>query len=467
MFQSTTNKLLYIGCASVVLFFFLLNVYTPLISDDFVSPPSAISDILKFLSYHYQNTGGRCVAYLFSQLSLFVGKPIFNVINTAVYCAFILLVIFHITGKRNVFNPLLFLILSATFWFLVPAWGQNFLWLSGSTNYLWTTTLVLFFLIPFRLNYDNNTWKLNIPMSGLYFFLGILAGWSNENTGAAILVLLIAYFSYKIITKKKFYAFEILGFLGCLIGFIMLISAPGNFTRLDIFRANDWGNVNYPMLSMLVSRFISVTRVFVMNYGALLFGVLIFLAHIIRHRKKQKLHVFAYLYALAAVVGTYSMVLSPIFPERAFFSVIVFLVIALGHTLYQTNVKIPDIVKRNRWLIVFVMIYLSSISIIHSTKDIVRVYLLWSDRIEQIYAEKNNGNFDVEVAPIYSQNRHTALFGITYWDLNKNPNISPNTHIAERFGINTIVRNDNLQKEISLRKNIRRVIFPRWMFRFP
>jgi hypothetical protein len=67
--------------------------------------------------------------------------------------------------------------------------GQNFLWLDGSCNYLWTTTIILLFLVPFRKITDNNLYAMNAVSSVLFMFLGALAGISNENSSAAVLFL--------------------------------------------------------------------------------------------------------------------------------------------------------------------------------------------------------------------------------------------------------------------------------------
>jgi len=395
------------------------------------------------------------VGYFFSQLFLLAGKPIFNVVNTAVFCAFIYLVTVHITGKLRTFNPALFLIISASFWMLIPVWGENFLWLSGSTNYLWTTTLILLFLIPLRLNYDNNAWNLGVPLSILYFFLGTLAGCSNENSGAAILLFLVVYALYKIVNKNKFRLFEILGFAGFLIGFTLLISSPGHSVRMEIIRAYGWGYMDYPTLEMLFNRFIFITKTLWTYHGFLLLGISAFLAFDLIYHRKKKLHLFSYLYALMAIVGTYSMVLAPFFPSRVFLVIAVFLIITLGHILSQTDLKIPNIIKRNSVIIVSVVTILFSVSIIHATRDILQTYVQWHERIEYIYAEKNKGNFDLEVAPIHAHRKHNALFGLS--DVSANPEDWNNGITARYFGLNSIAKNYKLYNGVSLRKNMRRL----------
>jgi hypothetical protein len=103
-----------------------------------------------------------------------MGKPLFNAANTLVYCVFVLLTYFHITGGAlRKFKPLLFLAINGFYWFSVPAWGQDFLWLTGSCSYLWTTTIILFFLVPFRKRHDTKDYTPNILLSVFFVFIGV------------------------------------------------------------------------------------------------------------------------------------------------------------------------------------------------------------------------------------------------------------------------------------------------------
>jgi len=342
------------------LFFFVLNVYTPLIADDFSYSlrVHSVSDIFILRYNDYFHWGGRWIAHFFAQIWLLVGKPFFNVANTIVYCFFLFLVQFHITGRYIKQNHGIFLALNIFFWFFTPAWGQNFIWLTGSCNYLWTTTIILFFLVPFRKRHDNPEYKMNIPLSVLFFFVGIFAGWCNENSGAAVLCLLIAYFITKIFRKDKFAFFEILGAVGFLIGFSLLIAAPGNYARAEVFQQNNWGYSNEPLLLMLFYRSVSITKMFIKNHGLLFVSISFFLGFDLIYHQRRKILVFSYFYFLAVLTGTYSMVLSPAFPDRAFLIVIVFLVISLGSILAQMEFQIYSVIKRN--IAVFAIVALIS-----------------------------------------------------------------------------------------------------------
>jgi hypothetical protein len=131
-----------------VLSFFILNALTPLIADDYGYSLGLYSffDVVKTTYDRYFDWGGRLLSNFLLYFWLLAGKFYFNIANTIIYCLFIFLVQFHIMGKAKC-NPAMFLAISIFLWFLVPAWGQNFLWISGSCGYLWTTVFILLFLI--------------------------------------------------------------------------------------------------------------------------------------------------------------------------------------------------------------------------------------------------------------------------------------------------------------------------------
>ncbi|WP_439647456.1 DUF3329 domain-containing protein [Brucepastera parasyntrophica] len=251
-----------------------MNVLTPMIADDYLysfvyntdERVSSISDIFYSQYRHYMEWGGRSVAHFLAQLFLFLGKSFFNICNTIVYCIFICLVYFHICGTLADMKLWLLSAIHILLWFSVPVWGQNFLWLTGSCNYLWTTTIILFFLMPFRKKSMDTSYSIHIILSILFLVLGIITGWCNENAGAATLVILTGYSIRKIFKKEKFALFEILGIIGFIIGFYFLLAAPGNYVRMKEFDRH--GN----MVLHLLKRFFDISKDFFSN-GYILAGI--------------------------------------------------------------------------------------------------------------------------------------------------------------------------------------------------
>jgi hypothetical protein len=273
-----------------------------------------------------------------------------------------------------------------------------------------------------------------------FFILGLMAGWSYENIGAAVLSLLIAYFVMKGINRDKITLFEITGTIGFLIGFVLLIAAPGNYVRVDVIKVRGVGHYNDAMITMLLKRFSEVNFIFFRNHGFILI-VAALVAFDLLYFQKCHLNLFLYFYALAASVGAYSMIFSPIFPDRAFLPITVFLGITLGTVLMRFDgIPVPAAIKKRCVYPAIVLLLLgifSFVSVYKAGKNIVGIYLKQQKRIEYILAEKEKGDLDLEVkAPIPVYDKHAALYGLS--DILDDEKSWPNTSIAGYFGLRSI-----------------------------
>ena len=441
MKEINMNKFFILISILLMFIFFLFNNYTPLIADDFSLSLgiNSINDILLLTKNYYFDWGGRVIGFFFTQISLFLGKNFYNIVNTFMYIFFILLVCLHISGNTKKLNPVLFFSLNVFYWIFVPSWGQNFLWLTGSCFYLWTTNIILLYLLPYRFKQESESFNLNFTLSFLMLLLGILAGCNTENTSAAVFFFILSYFIIKYIKKKKLSLFEILGFIGFLIGFIFLIAAPGNYSRMNIIQETGGGFYNDPFLIMIIKRFIKISYYFINNYGFLLFGFCLILCWDIIFIKKGKIPDYIFLYFIAVLISVYSMLLAPAFPNRTFFIVIVFLSICIGNLIFKYKLTVPDLIKRNSLIFSIFGILIISFSLLISGMNIIVINKRWQNRIEYILTERENGNMEIKVkAPIPASDRHTALYGLD--DIVFDKNNWPNNAIAMYYGITSIER---------------------------
>jgi hypothetical protein len=141
--------------------------------------------------------------------------------------------------------------------------------------------------------------------------------------------------------------------------------------------------------------------------------------------------------SLNKLAGAFSMLLSPTFPPRAFFIVIVFAGMALGNVLLQMEIKLPDEIKRNATAIIVCCLIGLSFSFLNSSRNFIGIYLKWNERIEHIKAEKEKGNLDIELeAPIPAWDRHTAMWGLR--DIMYDENKWPNEDVAKYFGLSSV-----------------------------
>jgi hypothetical protein len=358
-----------------------MNIFTHRIGDDFywenISGTSqrvrSVLDIFSSIYNYYTANGGmaggRIVAVFITQLFLLVGKSYFNIANAIVYTLLILLMYFHIAGNISLkrFNLLLYGAINLFVWYFVPAWGEDLLCLTMTCFYAWPVVIILFFFVPLRKKSENPEYKFGGIGTFFYLFLGLLAGLSYENAAAGAFIFLLAYFVCKAIKKEKPALFEILGAVGFLIGFAILLAAPGNYARLNSYDIV----LQHGFMYRIVYGFVLTTNIF-FKYAALLTGLSIVLGIELLIHQKEKISFPSYLYLLTGIASAYSMIFSPVFIERTFFPVSIFVII-LFLSLFR-QIKLPEIMKRNAKPFVIVMLVCFSFSLIKAGIAIRKVY---------------------------------------------------------------------------------------------
>lgn len=413
----------------IYLMMLILNLLTPILADDYSyslslddSKINSFMDIINYQWWHYFNWGGRTVAHTIAQVFLLFPKVIFSIVNPLIYICLVYLIYLHAKGNKES-NPLFLLLIHLGLWFLLPVFGQTCLWVVGSCNYLWTTVIILWFLWIYRNKKSNPS---IIKLIGI-FFLGILAGWTNENTSAGLIVILLGYMIVqKVFSKKeKIPKIQIVGLIGTILGFLVMILAPGNFVRTTAFQDDSF------FLVKIIKRAIDMT-ITAGNY-LLPIVVILVIAISIKIYHKKKIENDVYIFLVGGLATIYSMVLSPTFPERSWTGVIVFLLIAMFNLLYD----VEKISKLYKYIIVDCCIILSFTYItdyIALGIDINNLRNTWEYRVNKI--EKMDDNSKAVFDRYTTYNPKNPAYGLS--DLNTNKNEWPNTSIAEYYGIKSI-----------------------------
>ena len=89
-------------------------------------------------------------------------------------------------------------------WFFLPGMGSTVLWVSGATNYLWPSLVIILFLLAFRFDIAARSNWISLGL----FILGLLTGLTNEVGGATafLLALLFTIFNYRRQPSERTYA---------------------------------------------------------------------------------------------------------------------------------------------------------------------------------------------------------------------------------------------------------------------
>ena len=133
--------------------FYLLNRETRILRDDYSyalnfltkQPIRSLGDIFESLGIHYQRVNGRLPVHFLAHLFLWLGRGAFNILNTLGFAGLVTLVCYHACGTLRPFRPWVWLLAFLGLWFLTPAFGESFLWLTGAANYLYGVGLILLY----------------------------------------------------------------------------------------------------------------------------------------------------------------------------------------------------------------------------------------------------------------------------------------------------------------------------------
>ena len=381
-------------------------------------------DIFDYQVWHYFNWGGRTVAHTLAQILLVFPKAVFNILNSFIYTALIYLIYLHgCFNKDNEDNSYMLLLIHFILWFIIPVFGQSFIWLVGSCNYLWTTVIILYFLWLYRRNTLSEKWYNLLFM----FILGLLAGWTNENTSAGLIIILVFSLIINKVETKKFELSKtrLFGIIGTLAGFIIMICAPGNYIRSAEFKDDTF------IIIKIIKRTLDITNNLENIILPLLIVIIILISLKIYHKKKIEKETYTFI--LGGFAAIYAMVLSPTFPERAWTGAIIFFVIAIVILVYDL-----DTINRLYKFILVDFCIILSIIYVSQYMDLARNinYLrnTWNDRIDIINKSSKDKMFEFYKYETY--NSRNPVYGLD--DIGYDPNAWPNGSISKYYGIKGI-----------------------------
>lgn len=194
----------------------------------------SFSDVLESLKAHYFTHSGRTVIFLPVFFFLWQGKEIFNVVNALLVVALVVEIYWVTDGGRisTNFKAGRLCWIFFALWAFTVSFGQVFLWVTGSLNFLFPAVLLLGFLIPYVRKFSGEGVPKSKIFSAAMFFAGLIAGWTNENTICWFIVLLALNVRQEF-SAGKLESWQVAGLLGLTLGYALLILAPGNWLRLS------------------------------------------------------------------------------------------------------------------------------------------------------------------------------------------------------------------------------------------
>lgn len=301
-------------------------------------PLAGIADVIESQLWHFQNWGGRNINHGLLQLVLMGGELFADILNMIVTCTLSFLIC-ETAGKRNVkyFCLSFFLLIS-----LNTDIKQSMFWQSGAANYLYSTNWVLLFIFLYLRQVRNPDAKQPWGITLWMIPLGLITGWSNENMGPAsfaFCVMVLVYFGK--LLKKKVPVWMWLGAVSSLCGSVMVIVAPGNFVRSTTVEEMPlWESIYNRFWSMFVAE---TSYLFPATVCMLLF-LLVYMY------VGNKLQPFQIMLMLTAVLAYGAMILSPTFPARATFGIMVICIVLIISFIHGLEEKYISLFAICEWL---------------------------------------------------------------------------------------------------------------------
>ncbi|AJI46960.1 hypothetical protein IB633_01420 [Francisella philomiragia] len=281
----------------IVAFFLLLNYLQPMRADDFGRANTdtlakGLIIMVHSIQADYFTWTGRVSAqaliyFLMSKTYITLSLFIVNVVNSIAFYIFMLLTFKIITYDRGRILSKDFVIYSFFFVFVFYQTGfmANILWKTGAIQYFWGLTL-LTVLYYFSIVKNKNSMLLGL-------FIGSIIGLYNEIFVCVSILLCLAYFFERVLTKKVINDTLVAFFVACGIGGIVLITAPGNYARLDHLSSGVQSSL-LQNVTRLISELIFTPQYTLM----LLIMIVIFLILAFTNKNFKKLSVVVYSAAL-------------------------------------------------------------------------------------------------------------------------------------------------------------------------
>ena len=383
--------------------FFMIYAYnflTPYMSDDYgyaeqVRAAHSFFDLLKQQYREYISNSGRVIGQFNVRLSLVFDKQVFNIVNSLMFTALVLLIYANIKRKKK-YDIFVLLLIITFLWRYAVDFGQTMLWICGACNYLWGSVIILGFVTFFR-HLLEKAERVKHPMLAAVgtLFFAIAAGWCNENTsgGGFLLILLFGlnfWWDRKKEGKKAFYPFMGTAALGMCCGMLGMLMAPGVRSRSQVMREDE-----YTGFVGILSKIYKIS----MSVRELFFAVLVILViAIVFLTLQKKLCTWrqirrneTLLFLVAALATCYALAIAPTPMNRAFFGAGVFLFIACIQGIVDTADQ-EMILRGAKYSLVSVLCLWLAFNYLENLVNLARIYREENERIQMLVDEKADMN---------------------------------------------------------------------------
>lgn len=419
-----------------VMFFIavLYNAMSPYAADDYSYMFSAVTgerisnvfQIVISLMDDYLKVNGRVLPHFFVQFFMIFPKWVFNLVNAAMYVALIGLLL-NRTGMKDNVRPLLWLAVAIAMWVFLPAYGQVFLWMTGSINYSWSYVFALIYLHFYRRvylrPYDVLNGKQMVGLSVYSFFFGAYSAQvSFATVFVSFLILCMLMYSER---KVKKYVHYVIPVITAAAGYLTMILSPAETERLPEMSSGG-----------IFKRVIDVFETYYMSARLLLIVWAVLLAVGICFKVRQKEMVISAAFVVISIV-TMGMLGAASYVVARHYTNSLFFLLAANVVLVQALIE-----KGNAKVVPYcICAYLLTANIWvlwEGTYDIYATYKQHQEREAYICEQRDSGNGDVLYVPMITPlTKYSCKYDLT--DLQVDDTyVWPNSAVAKYYGIGKI-----------------------------
>ena len=417
--------------AMILLLLLFCNRHTSLVADDYRycfsfhdgSRMTNLFQIVPSMAAHRHTMNGRVVAHALVQLFLMFPKPVFNVVNAFFFVLLVRLICLPAL-KHGEHHVLLFLCVFGCLWLLQPEFGQVFLWLDGSVNYLWCAVFCLLWLLPWSRSFLNQAEPSKTARVLLLIGSPVMGAYSENSSVALIFMALVFIALRRFYDKKNIPFWMLFSLIGMLAGFFFMMIAPAT-------SANKSAEMR---LNILLANFIE-TGGFYLRFWPLLLSYGFFWYISMKNKTDPRRGILSLIYFLGSLAGHFVLTFALYCAGRSTY-------IGLVLLLCANAILFADIWESTEKKILLPLCAICLALIVWrvpvGVTDILRTDYLLDFNQELIEGAVAKGELDVQVPRPYAQTKYSALEGLPYLST-EDPEEWPNVYMARYYGASSIL----------------------------
>lgn len=437
----------------------IYNVLTPYFTDDFsyymeVQEAHSFWDLIRQQYGEYMSRNCRAISQFHVRMFISVDKWVFNLVNSLMFAAQILL-IYALIRREKKYDCFVLMLSLIFVWRYSVLFGETNLWLCGSCNYLWPSVFMLGFLVWYRGRLRQGmTISHPVCTAIIGFLFGILAGWCNENTSGGIF---IAWFWYTMMAllgwkeseetealkdtlpkriRRRLQPYMITSGAGICCGLLAMVLCPGIRGRVEMTEEAFTGMARY------LSRLYKITVSWKELFGEVLVILVVAVVILVLQQKwktwKEVVTDDIWIFLFMALAVSLVLILIPTQTERTYYGAGIFLFIACIRAICDCDKK-EFLVAVLRYGLISVLCLWLFFTYFNNLINLWRIDRENTERTEYIVAgREENGKEASVVIPQYREefrNRYSAAHDS---DMTEDPGFWINIFYEWYYGVDSI-----------------------------